>query len=172
MAPRLPFNKRDRQRFTQSRLGYRPTNDWGSGELPAPWAEGDIVQLTEPYPVDPDCAGHRHPHRLNDMGAPGFYVITYATSIDEGDAWYFRVTDGEGHGSDRLHVAAAARSEFPEDVDYMAPFTLIDTADPDGLAERERLLAEGWRGPDRRYCPACGGSGYVPSIASRESDGA
>src|SRR5687768_10055444 len=95
---RLPFNKRDRHRAAQNGLGHRPVNGWGEGDLPAPWAEGDILLL----PEDSDT------ERLYDM-QPGYFVITYACSIDDGDAWYFRVWDGESdRGSDRLHVA------FPE----------------------------------------------------------
>lgn len=78
------------------------------------------------------------------MLGPWFYV-TYGPSIDDGDAWYFRVEDGsidprwgERRGSDRLHVV-------PTQCDYMAGFRLVETSDPPGLAEREALLAAGLR---------------------------
>jgi hypothetical protein len=79
---------------------------------------------------------------------PGFYVVSTAFSIDEGDAWYFRVSDGV-RGSDRLHVVYRDRTTqtgwaFDGDIDFMLPFRLVDTADPDGLAVRARMLAEGW----------------------------
>ena len=42
---RKPFTKRERDRMTQNGIGYRPKNGWGSGDLPAPFAEGDVVRL-------------------------------------------------------------------------------------------------------------------------------
>jgi hypothetical protein len=131
---RNPFNKRERARATQNGLGYRPKNDWAGGDLPAPFAEGDVLQLAEVGDND----------RLYGMG-PGYFVVTYAASIDEGDAWYFRVWDGKSdRSSDRLHVVFAERSTWTDGVDWMRGFELIDTADPEGLATREHLLAEGW----------------------------
>jgi hypothetical protein len=129
MGKRLPFNKQDRKRLCyQYGYGYRARNDWGSGNLPAPWAEGDIVEL-----VRPGSEG-----RLRGMTGP-FFVVAAGFSIGERDEWYFRVSDSTSNYSDRLHVLA--------DVDYMAVFDLVDTSDPEGLAERERLLAEGWKPP-------------------------
>lgn len=124
---RLPFNLRDRKRLsTQSGYGFRPRNNWGSGDLPAPFAEGDIVERVSDVADD----------RLRDQAGP-FFVVSCAFSIDEGDEWYFRVRDGSTPwGSDRLHVLPTA--------DYMAAFSLVDTSDPDGLALREMMLAEGW----------------------------
>ena len=58
--------------MTQNGIGYRPKNGWGSGDLPAPFAEGDVVRLV----------GGRH-ERLDDMTGP-FFVVVCATSIDEG----------------------------------------------------------------------------------------
>jgi hypothetical protein len=149
MGKRLPFTRRERHGATQNGLGYRPVNDWGSGDLPAPWAEGDVVRLT----------GTVEDGRLRGMETE-FFVVTYATSIDEGDAWYFRVWDGKhDHGSDRLHVAyperCAAGSWTP--CDYMAGFELVDTADLEGLSERERMIAAGWAFTDQwDTCPTCG----------------
>lgn len=153
MTPRPPtappgYNKRVRHRVTQNGLGYRPVNDWGDGDLPAPWAEGDVVELVDGAWMD----------RIYDDHGPGFYIVSYATSISEGDAWYFRLyRPGADRGSDRLHVAFADRCDWDEDVDWMAGCTLIDTADPAGLALRERMLAEGWRYEDHwDKCPTCG----------------
>lgn len=151
MSARKPFTKRERERATQGGLGRRPTNDWDSGDLPAPWAEGDVLHLADVGDND----------RLRGMG-PGHYVVTYATSIDEGDAWYFRVWNGESEwGSDRLHVVfperCAPKSWASEPCNYMAGFDLVETADPDGLARRERMIAGGWAFVDRwETCPTCG----------------
>lgn len=125
---------------------HRPRNDWGMGDLPAPWAEGDLLVLAR----TPDPETHKRivahldprPERL-EIGSA--WYVTGAFSIDEGDGWYFRVAphgaqvDG---GSDRLHVTAPGR--WTEAADFMAPFDLIATPDPEGLAERVRLLAAGW----------------------------
>lgn len=128
--------KRERRRLSrQYGYGHRPVNDWGDGDLPAPYAEGDLLHLPERY----------DDRAMRGMGEPGFYVVACAFSIDEGDAWYFRVArDARKGSSDRLHVAYASRSSFETDIDRMAPFNLVDTADPDGLEERERMLAAGW----------------------------
>jgi len=141
------FTKRLRHDLTQNGSGHRPTNNWGEGTLPAPWAEGDIVRVD---------AGAKALERMNGMG-PGVYVISYATSIHEGDAWYFRVTDG-GRGSDRLHVWTDAWVEEPED--WMAGVTLVETDDPDGLAKRVRMLNEGWHVVTTdEVCRWCDGTG-------------
>ena len=148
MTARKPFTKRERARASQHPLGMRPTNRWGDGDLPAPWAAGDVVELT-------DCP----PTRLADMMGP-FFVVTTAFSIDDGDAWYFRVTDStaDDRSSDRLHVACAERCSryWTEDVDYMSCFTLVETADPDGLALRAQRLRDGWSLPPERVCTHCG----------------
>lgn len=136
---RLPFTVRERRRASYH-LGYgkREFNNWNAGDLPSPYAEGDILELTEPA------------ERIDD--GPGFYIVAGVFSIGEGDEWYFRVTNDPkgGRMSDRLHV-------LPGTCDYMAPFRLVDTADPEGLALRERLLAEGWEPPAAdEICPTCG----------------
>ena len=98
------------------------------------------------------------------------FVVTYACSIGEGDAWYIRVSDLQGEpepemfdrrrkfwpGSDRLHVAYADRSEWTQDVDWMACFELVDTADPEGLAKRNLMLDAGWTWVAPQTCPQCG----------------
>ena len=148
---RKPFTKRERHRWTQNGLGYRPTNNWGEGDLPAPWAEGDVVELIDPVPDE----GDGYP-RLRGLTGP-FFVVVYATSIDEGDGWYFRVRDGgDGYSSDRLHVVCAERSEWDTSVDWMAPFRLVDPADPEGLALREQMIADGWTYTAPRRCESCG----------------
>lgn len=129
-----PFSvKKRRQMSRQYGYGHRPTNDWGSGDLPAPWAEGDLVFL--PEDVDND--------RLRGMGW-GFFVVANVFSIDEGDAWYCRVTNNLRWASDRLHIAWSERCSWDEDVDWMAGFELVESADPEGLAKRKELLAAGW----------------------------
>lgn len=141
---------RQRCVMTQSGRPWRPTNEWCAGDLPAPWAEADVVRL-----------GEETNDRMPPDG-PGLYVITYATSVDYGDAWYFRIERfrGSGEGSGRLHVANAARSSrsWAGDggCDYMAPLTLVDTCDPHGLTLRNLMIEQGWTqppGPDD--CPRC-----------------
>ena len=139
------FTKRERRRSCDS-YGHRPVNGWGDGDLPAPWACGDLVELPEGTEVEDD--------RWEGRG-PAFLVVCCAFSIDEGDAWYFRVTDGE-QVSDRLHVSFASRSTFSKDLDYMAPLRLVDTADPEGLAKRESMLRAGWSYTKRPRCGTCG----------------
>jgi hypothetical protein len=127
--------------------GRRPTNNWGHGNLPAPFAIGDLVEMT----------ANANTSRMRGMTEPGLYVVLSAWSIDEGDAWYFRVTNDKLNASDRHHVAHAERSTWDKPVDWMAGFRLIETADPDGLAKREALIAAGWSMPDcgshERPCP-------------------
>lgn len=141
-----PPSKRWRRRLNRGgSWASRPVNNWGDGDLPAPFAEGDLLWLAVPYEVS----------RMRGMGQPGWYIVHYATSIDEGDAWYFRVTNDPDNGSDRLHVAYEGRCDWSEGVDWMAPFELVETSDPEGLAERERLLAEGWSYERPERCPTC-----------------
>jgi len=148
MAKRLPFNQRDRHRSTQSHLGYRPVNNWGDGDLPAPWAEGDIVNVL----ADAYCLQGNVRDGINRWWYPGFAVIAYVCSIDEGDAWYVRLCNGkpgpngpEWESSDRLHIAHGSRTvSLQADVDLMAGVELVDTADPEGLALRNQMIAEGW----------------------------
>lgn len=153
MAERLPFTKKQRRAWCQT-FGNRPVNGWGGGDLPAPWCEGDIVELSaDAYALVGDA---ENSPRV-DHG-PGFYVVVYACSIDEGDGWYFRLSHGTmvEHGpwgpsrdcSDRLHVFHEKRCLFDEgaaDIDWMAGATLVDTPDPEGLALRERMIADGWQ---------------------------
>jgi hypothetical protein len=145
MTERKP-TRRERRRIAEH-WGHRPVNNWGDGDLPAPWAEGDLVHWS----------GEPANTRLHDM-EPGYGVVYYATSIDEGDAWYFRVTNKPDGYGDRLHVAYAARSSetWREDIDWMANFTLVDTADPEGLAKREAMLRDGWTLEPPDVCPTCG----------------
>ena len=153
--------KRQRRRLGRAAtFGSRPVNNWGEGDLPAPFAEGDLLWLPEPYEVG----------RMRGMGQPGWYVVTYATSIDEGDAWYFRVTNDPDNGSDRMHVVYADRSDFDEDHDWMAPFLLVETTDPEGMFERERLLADGWTFTSPPRCDSCGQRVYGQQITPPEAD--
>lgn len=169
MGVRVPFTKRERQQIAQSGNGYRPVNNWGGGDLPAPWAQGDVVEITADTVVDADLAlwiGRYPPGENASMNDPrkvnmaGFYCLSYVCSIDDGDAWYCRVESDDGYGSDRLHIAYAARSNWDHDCDNMAPFRLVDTADPDGLRTRQEMLAAGWPTADQFtadvHCPTCG----------------
>lgn len=142
-----PFNKRERRRLCyQAGFGFRERNDWNSGDLPAPYAEGDLLWLPQ---------GKEHA-RLHGLGW-GYFVVCAGFSIDEGDAWYFRVSNGSDRNSDRLHVAFAERCTWDESVNWMIEFELIDTADPEGLALRKQMLSAGWEGPPPvRKCPTCG----------------
>lgn len=148
MSAKKPYTLRQRRSraFVQQGFGFRPTNAWGEGDLPAPWAEGDLVELVE------------HNERTDDWPL-GFYVVSTAFSVDEGDGWYFRITDGR-HDSGRLHVAYVERCESnwnsDSDIDWMSGLRLVETADPEGLALRERMLAEGWGPKLRPTCPTCG----------------
>ncbi len=145
MTARLPYTKRERRAVAHP-YGHRPTNDWGSGNLPAPWAQGDIIDVPEGSPA------------LADGWDPGPFVVCYVTSIDEGDGWYVRLwlPADTYRVSDRLHIWHAARSTFGKDRDALAGCTLIDTADPDGLALRERMLADGGKPTLPARCPTCG----------------
>lgn len=71
-----------------------------------------------------------------------------------------RMADQFGRRSDRLHVVHAERSQWDTSVDWMAGFRLVETADPDGLALREQMLADGWA-LGSKPCPVCYGSGVV-----------
>lgn len=132
--------------------GHRSVCDWGSGDLPAPYAEGDLIDVPE---------GAKALERMHGMG-PGRYVVTYCASIDEGDAWFARITPARRMGkgeqrewSDRLHVAWASRSTWAEDHDWLAGCTLMQTADLEGLELRKQMLAEGWTMPPVYKCPTC-----------------
>ena len=125
--------------------GERPTNDWCSGDLPAPYAVGDEVEVPP---------GARAIERLDGMG-PGRYVVDTVWSIDEGDGWYVRVTPHpwrpEAQSSDRLHVVSADPTRISSDLaaqalgmDWLEGCTLARTVDPEGLATRTALLAAGW----------------------------
>ena len=132
------------------RTGYRPTNNWNDGDLPAPYAVGDVIDVPE---------GAKALQRMGGMG-PGRYRVVYATSIDEGDAWFFRLGKWmtKGPVSGRLHVAYADRTEFDwgSDLNWLEGCALVRTADPDGLALRERMLADGWTYTKTPKCPTCG----------------
>jgi hypothetical protein len=134
-----PFTTLERKQMSQSNLGFRSYNDWGAGDLPAPFAEGDVVRLI----------GQVGDDRLGIPGRPfqgsEYFVVCYGPSVSEGDGWYFRVTADNKSVSDRLHVFYPQRCLPGMDaVNYMSAFELVDTADPEGLAEREQKLMEGW----------------------------
>lgn len=135
--------------------GHRPRCAWGSGDLPSPYAEGDIIDV----PADAKAL-----ERMESLDGPGRYKVIAAHSIDDGDAWYFRIAKymRKGPCSGRLHVAHAGRFDTHgwggvTEVDWLEGCTLVRTADPDGLAEREHMLADGWtfEVADVRICPTC-----------------
>ena len=150
MTARKPFTKRDRTRLSEGSFGHRPRNNWGAGDLPAPWAVGDLVD------IPPDALNERMASR-GIVAGPA--IVTDAYSIGEGDEWYFRVTDGHRRvdgrwgWSDRLHVIPDAT---PSPIDWMAGVVLLETADPDGLALRNQMLADGWAYTPPPTCPTCG----------------
>lgn len=129
-----------------STFAYRPLCAWGDGDLPAPYAVGDIIDVP---------AGAKALERMVHAPGAGRYEVSSVWSIDEGDAWYVRLCYKAFPASrrrrvvlysDRLHVATAARCEsFDEDTDWLAGCTLVVTADPAGLAQRNDMLAGGWR---------------------------
>lgn len=130
--------------------GDRMTNRWNDGDLPAPYAEGDVIHVpegAEPIKDEPDVP-------------PGRYKVVYVASVDEGDAWYVRLGKymNKGPVTRRLRVVHAARSSpsWENDIDHLAGCTLVKTADPDGLALRERMLAGGWSYQAPERCPTCG----------------
>lgn len=132
------FTKRQRRSFSrQYGYGRRPVNNWGDGDLPGPYAEGDVLFRPEDAPAN---------DRLYGMGW-GYFVVSAAFSIDEGDAWYMRVTNHPDRGSDRLHVAYADRCSWDHSCDWLAGFTLVETSDPDGLEDRRAKIAAGWAMP-------------------------
>ena len=155
MSERKPFTMRERRAACDA-FGSRERNNWNSGDLPAPYADGDVLYL----PHKPE---HSRLER-DGMGEPGHYMVVSGYSVDEGDAWYFRVSDGVKVGdgwrrcSDRLHVVGPGGADKGWDLpcDYMADFELVETSDPEGLAERQRLLAEGWRYEAPPRCGECG----------------
>lgn len=145
MSTKLPYTRRERRRVCQCEYGHRPVNMWGDGDLPAPWAEGDIVEWVRPHPDE---------RRMREVTGQ-FLIVDTAFSIDDGDGWYFRVTTPEfynehGLSSDRHHVWWLERCNFgnkhgyEQHLNYMSGFDLVDTADPAGLALRAQMLADGW----------------------------
>ena len=148
---KLPFTQRQRRKLCcQYGYGHRERNNWNSGDLPAPYAEGDIVYCTEVNDRIARC-DPKSPTAVE----PGYFVVAAGFSIDEGDAWYFRVSR-DGEISDRLPVIYKDRSTLDVDANWMSIFTLVETSDPAGLAEREQLLAAGWEFPAPKKCPTCG----------------
>lgn len=126
-------------------------SSWGSGDLPAPFAITDVVHIPE---------GAKALERMHGMG-PGRYEIVTAYSINEGDAWYFRVASNRratSPCSDRLHVIYAERCDgtwAKSSINSLEGCTVI-TSDPDGLIQREAMIAAGWQPAPHTYCPTCG----------------
>lgn len=155
-------------------FGFRPLNCWGSGNLPAPWAVGDVLDIPP---------GAKALERMRGM-SPGRYRIVCAFSIDEGDAWYFRVAALESSGpqrcSDRLHVISDRPERVSTEissvggVNWLKGCRMVDkTVDPKGLALRQRMLRAGWSltPRDERTCPTCSGSGRIRSEGGIDGEG-
>ena len=142
MSARKAFTQRQRRTLsTQNGYGYghRPRTEWGAGDLPGPYAEGDVLWLPEEG---------AHVERMRGVSS-GYVVACCAFSIGEGDEWYMRVSDGRCvDASDRLHVIPGC--------DFLADAVLVETSDPDGLALRERMLSDGWTYTAPAKCPTCG----------------
>lgn len=163
MSAKKPFTKRERSSWSDTRFGHRARNEWGAGDLPAPFAEGDVVRQIAPV-RDNRLRGVRG----REFNGGTYFVVVYGPSIEEGDGWYFRVTGGEPvrdaltrrrvdtASSDRLHVFCGSRSEYGESVDYMAAFELVETADPGGLLLRRQMLLDGWSYTPQQRCESCG----------------
>jgi len=115
--------------FYQGPKGWRALNAWGDGDLPAPWALGDVIDVPQDAPGVLDG-------RLYHGGQ---WKITAAFSISEGDEWYFRASPLRDDGttdwdtiSDRLHQLA--------DYNALEGATLVSTTDAEGLTAREERL--------------------------------
>jgi len=115
----------------QGPKGWRPTNSWGDGNLPAPFAVGDVIDVPDD---NPGVLAGRFYHG-------GRWRITAAFSISEGDDWYFRASPMRENKttdwatiSDRLHVLP--------DQNYLSDVTLVSTYDEEGLKLREEILKE------------------------------
>lgn len=147
----VPYTMAERRRMSQHEFGHRPTNDWGSGDLPSPWAAGDVVEVAD---------GSVALQRMDGRPA-GLYVVGTVFSIDEGDAWYVRLDDGDrSWTSGRLHIAFPDRSTWTNPIDWTEGVTLVDTGDPDGLADRRRMIDAGWGLVcSSSPCSRCGGDG-------------
>jgi hypothetical protein len=112
----------------QHYYGYRQKSNFGAGDILAPWAEGEIVDIPEGALAFQD---KRIPHSWSErpeLSKPGRYRVVTSFSIGEGNDWYFRVVPvvgGKtiwGESSDRLHVIEGK-------IDYTEDWTLIKSAD-------------------------------------------
>lgn len=139
MGRRVLTTRRDRaRRMYQSGYGTRPYSNCGVGDIRAPYAEGDVVNIPAGAPA---FTHGRIPHGWSPNPGqckPGLYRVVSVFSIGEGDDWYLRVCpiiDGEtvDNVSDRIHI-------IPGDCDWSEGWELVETADPDGLAERHTAL--------------------------------
>ena len=70
MGERKPFTLKERKRWSQD-FGQRARNNWGAGDLPAPFCAGDIVELVGTVPDDE--GGY---NRLRGQTGPFFVVTT------------------------------------------------------------------------------------------------
>lgn len=155
-------HRRERRRAVGADFGHRARSAWDAGDLPAPYAVGDLVRYPEHPGVEQWQRMTRYRDSMDHAARPGeLAVVTYCPSIDDGDAWYVRLSPlaNTGHGSDRLHVVWADRcsGDWKDDVNFMAGVELVDTADPEGLAARGQLIRDGWTCQPVDVCPTCGG---------------
>lgn len=157
--------------MARSEQPYRPLNDWGSGDLPAPWAIGDRVSVASDAAVlvglNDSRIGRQGPRDRGAVAAGDDNLfVCDAYSIDEGDGWYFRLCRGrltrngnlmeDGPTTDRLHVYVD-HEDPAKTVDWMAGVTLVETQCLETLQLRNRMLAEGWSPPPPpRACECCG----------------
>lgn len=120
--------------------GRRPRSGSSADEgIPAPYAEGDLLR------VPPGAHILERIERLR----PGVYQIVSAVSLDEGDVWYFRLhNDHRRRPTGELYVIHGGRASSywkGTDFDALSGCELLETADPEGLAQREQMLADGWQ---------------------------
>jgi hypothetical protein len=133
-----------RRKACSAWVGHRPVNAWGDGDLPAPYAEGDLVAV-------PDDSPTLTLPVWDDRGS-GLFVVNSVFSIDEGDAWYVRVNplNEPDVASGRLYEIGSRDHVICQSLTQRSDLTceLVSTADPHGLTLRQRILAEGWSPPD------------------------
>lgn len=108
----------------------RPFSDWGAGSIPAPYAIGDELYLSDEVPFV-----QRHP----GWGV-GRYRVVAVFSIDAGDGWYVRLEHPDtGDCSDRVYIVLEP-TDGSAPRDDLAGARLVHTDDTEGLHRRTALL--------------------------------
>lgn len=111
----------------QAAYGYCPTNGWGNGNIYAPYAEGDIVEIPESCPAWKDRMPHSRSKKPGLWKQTNLFRVVAAFSIGEKPEWYFRVSPvikGKTYWdevSDRLHL-------IPGQCDYTVGWKVIEAA--------------------------------------------